>query len=100
MLSCYLPSCVRQARRVGTRSEPAFGVSCVVLRAAVPTRVSPAFGACSSVWLVYLFVYLFLAALGLRCCAQAFSSCGERGLLFVVVCGLLIEVASLVEHRL
>ena len=25
--------------------------------------------------------YLFLAALGLRCCAQAFSSCGERGLL-------------------
>ena len=23
-------------------------------------------------------IYLFLAALGLRCCAQAFSSCGER----------------------
>ena len=23
--------------------------------------------------------YLFLAALGLCCCAQAFSSCGERG---------------------
>ena len=31
-----------------------------------------------------LFIY-FLAALGLRCCARAFSSCGERGLLFVVV---------------
>ena len=29
---------------------------------------------------IYLFIYL-LAALGLRCCAQAFSSCGERGLL-------------------
>ena len=29
-----------------------------------------------------------------------FSSCGERGLLFIVVCGLLIAVASLVaEHR-
>ena len=40
------------------------------------------------------FIYLFLAALGLRCCARAFSSCGERGLLFVVVRGLLIAVAS------
>ena len=50
---------------------------------------------------IYLFIYLFMAALGLRCCAQAFSSCGERGLLFVVVRGLLIAVASLVaEHRL
>ena len=47
-----------------------------------------------------LFIYLFLAALGLRCCAQAFSSCGERGLLFIAVRGLLIMVASLVEHRL
>ena len=41
-----------------------------------------------------------MAALGLRCCAQAFSSCGEQGLLFVAMCGLLIAVASLVaEHR-
>ena len=39
-------------------------------------------------------IYLFLAALGLRCCTRAFSSCGERGLLFVVVRGLLIAVAS------
>ena len=38
---------------------------------------------------------LFLAALCLRCCAWAFSSCGEQGLLFVVVCGLLVAVASL-----
>ena len=31
----------------------------------------------------------------------AFSSCGERGLLFIAVCGLLIAVASLVaEHGL
>ena len=30
-------------------------------------------------------MYLFLAALGLCCYAWAFSSCGERGLLFVVV---------------
>ena len=26
-----------------------------------------------------MFIYLFLAALGLCCCAWAFSSCGERG---------------------
>ena len=48
---------------------------------------------------MYLFIYL--AALGLCCCAWAFSSCGERGLLFVAVRGLLVAVASLVaEHGL
>ena len=50
-----------------------------------------------------------MAALGLRCCARAFSSCGarafsscgERGLLFVEVQGPLIALASLVmEHGL
>ena len=42
-----------------------------------------------------------MAALGLHCSTRAFSSCGERGLLFIAVCGLLIAVASLVaEHRL
>ena len=47
------------------------------------------------------FIYLFFAALGLRCYAWAFSSCGEQGLLFVAVHGLLIAVASLVlEHGL
>ena len=47
------------------------------------------------------FFFFFLAVLGLHCCAWAFSSCGERGLLFIVVRGLLIAVASLVaEHRL
>ena len=44
-------------------------------------------------------MYLFLAALGLRCCVRASSSCGERGLLFVAVCGLLIAVASLVAEQ-
>ena len=48
----------------------------------------------------FLFIY-FLAALGLPCCTKAFSSCSERGLLFVAVRGLLIAVASLVaEHGL
>ena len=50
---------------------------------------------------LFILFYLFLAALGVRCCTQAFSSCGEQGLLFVAVRGLLIVVASLVaEHGL
>ena len=44
---------------------------------------------------------LFLALLELSCCARTFSSCGKRGLLFIVAFGLLIVVASLVvEHGL
>ena len=39
--------------------------------------------------------------LGLRFCARAFSSCGERGPLFIAVRGPLTIAASLVaEHRL
>ena len=53
-------------------------------------------------FLVYLCIYvcIFLAALGLRCCAWVLSSCGKHGLLFIVVRGLLISVASLGEHEL
>ena len=51
--------------------------------------------------LFLLFIYLFLAALGLRFCARAFSSCGKRGPLFIAVCGPLTIAASLVaEHKL
>ena len=48
------------------------------------------------------FIYLlFLAVLGLRFCARAFSSCGERGPLFIAVRGPLTVAASLVaEHKL
>ena len=46
-------------------------------------------------FLIY-FIYLFLAVLGLHCCARAFPSCGEQGLLFVAVHRLLTVVASLV----
>ena len=54
-----------------------------------------------SFYLFIYFIYLFLAVLGLCCCALAFSSCGEWGLLFVAVRGLLIATASLVvEHGL
>ena len=49
---------------------------------------------------IFFFFFFFLAALGLCCYVWAFSSC-ERGLLFVVVRGLLIAVASLaMEHGL
>ena len=50
---------------------------------------------------IYLFIYLFMAVLGLHLCARAFSSCGEWGPLFIAVRGPLTIAASLVaEHRL
>ena len=52
-------------------------------------------------FLMNLFIYLFLAVLGLRFCARAFSSCGERGPFFTAMRGSLTTAASLVvEHRL
>ena len=62
-----------------------------------------------SIWVCWMFSFLcvfcfkfLLAAWGLHCCAWTFFSCSEQGLLLlVVVCGLIIAVASLVtEHRL
>ena len=48
-----------------------------------------------------LFIYLFVDVLGLSFCARAFSSCGERGPLFIAVRGPLTIAASLVaEHKL
>ena len=43
--------------------------------------------------------YLFLFVLGLRFCARAFSSCGERGPRFIAVRGPLTVAASLVVER-
>ena len=49
----------------------------------------------------FFFFFLFMAGLGLRFCARAFSSCGKRGPLFIAVRGPLTIAASLVaEHRL
>ena len=43
----------------------------------------------------------WMAVLGLRFCARAFSSCGKWGPLFIAVCGPLTVAASPVaEHRL
>ena len=58
-------------------------------------------GALSCFFFFNLFIYLFLVVLGLRFCARAFSSCGERGPLFIAVHGPLTIRASLAaEHRL
>ena len=63
----------------------------------------------SSVYLLFFFIatlfiylfYLFLAVLGLRFCARAFSSCGKRGPLFIAVRGPFTIVAPPVAgHRL
>ena len=58
-------------------------------------------------FLFNLFIILFYLFIVSGCigssllCAGFSSGCGEWGLLFVVVCGLLIAVASLVaKHRL
>ena len=52
-------------------------------------------------FLKFLFIYLFMAALGLCFCVRAFSCCSKWGPLFIAVRGPLTIVASLVvEHRL
>ena len=52
-------------------------------------------------FLKFLFIYLFMAVLGLRFCARAFSSCGKRGPLFIAVHGpLTIAASPVAEHRL
>ena len=53
-----------------------------------------------SLFSFFLLFILFLAVLGPHCCTQAFSSCGERGSLFAVACGLLIAMAFVAEHVL
>ena len=50
---------------------------------------------------MFILFILFMAVLGLRFCARAFSSCSKRGPLFIMVRGPLTIAASLVaEHRL
>ena len=65
---------------------------------------SPAFIVCRflNFYLFIYLIYLFLAVLGLHFCARAFSSCSERGPLFIAVHGPLTVAAAspVVEHRL
>ena len=72
-----------------------FHVLAIVNRAAMNILVHDSF------FFLNKFIYLFLAVLGLRFCARAFSSCGKWGPLFIAVRGPLSIAASLVaEHRL
>ena len=49
----------------------------------------------------FIIFFVIVVVLDLHCCMQVFSSCGEWGLLFFTVCGLLTVVTSLVvEHGL
>ena len=51
--------------------------------------------------LFFFFFFLFMVVLGLHLCMRAFSSCGKREPLLIVVHGPLTIAASLVvEHRL
>ena len=56
---------------------------------------------CSCIWPLFFFFnfYLFMAVLGLRFCARAFSSCGKWGPLFIAVRGPLTIAASVVAER-
>ena len=48
---------------------------------------------------VFLSFYV-LAMVGLPCCMQVLSGCRRLRLLFIVLCGLLLVVASVVERGL
>ena len=52
---------------------------------------------CSMVQPLKNLICLFMTVLGLHCCL-CFSTCGEQGLIFTEVCGLLTEVVSLVAE--
>ena len=47
----------------------------------------------------FFFSGYFLAVVGLHCCMRTFSSCSKQGLLFIVICGLLIAVAPPVAEQ-
>ena len=94
MIPQYLspPKLIVRAMQLSSRSAFCLSFNILILRSLCE---------CLFVFFLNKLIYLFLAALGLRCCAWAFSSCGERRLFFVAVRGLFIAVASLVaEHGL
>ena len=56
---------------------------------------------CGIFFVFYTKFFYFLTVLGLHCCLQAFSNCCQQELLLIVVCRLLIAVASFVaDHGL
>lgn len=47
-----------------------------------------------------IYLFCFLTVVDLCCYMWAFSNCSKRGLLFILLYGLFVAVASLVENRL
>ena len=50
-------------------------------------------------FLIYFYLFIFGCVGSSLLCTQAFASCGERGLLFIAVRGLLLAVTSLVAEK-
>ena len=71
-----------------------------------PTQTSLLISSFLMFFFKYLFIYSFLAVLGLRCCQHTFSSCSEQGLLsssgaWVSHCtGFFCFRAQTLDHRL
>ena len=73
---------------------PSIIMNCLFLLSVLPVFAS-------GIFFFKVFIYLFMAVLGLRFCARALCSCGKRGPLFIAARGPLTVVASLVaEHGL
>ena len=74
-----------------------------IIERCLPYNLLNIFLKCNFFYHIFIYLYLFIfGCVGSPLLlARAFSSCGERGLLFVAVPGLFVAVASLiVEHGL
>ena len=116
-LGCFRVLAIVNSAALNTKVRVSFQIGVVVFCGYIPRSgiagsygssiVSFLFFVFFSLHIIYLFIYLFilinlfLAVLGLRFCARAFSSCGKQGPLFIAVRGPLTTAASPVaEHRL
>ena len=90
-------------KTLGKAKEPGSSLYCIAFTMTSQLRLflmSSLFVFFNFLFIIYL-LFLFLAVLGLRFCARAFSSCGKWGPLFIAARGPLTIAASLVaEQRL
>ena len=88
----------RGSRRVGHDSLAVVDISCSMQDLVPQPEIEQGSNRSKEAFLKLIY---FLFGPAGSYCTQAVSSCGEQGLLFIVVLGLFIGVASLVsEHRL